>query len=162
MNSAGQGWTRTRCHSCWQCECCVPRPAGETPHGGSPLLPPSCYMPGVKGEGELFCWCSQGRWFANGICLWISMKNLFTQKLECKRDCAGLCCMGLLPLSRQMAWSSNPTLWNDARDLLVVMKTIMAGARGALWLAVYFHTKLEVIFRETNKLNVKSLIHPDK
>lgn len=138
MNSAGQGWTRW--HSCWPCECCVPRPAGETPHGGSPLLPPSRCMPGAKGEGELFCWCS----------LWISIKNLFTQKLDGERDCAVLCCTGLLRSSREMAESSNPTLWNGARDRLVVMKTTMTGARGALWLAVYFHTKLEVNFRETN------------
>lgn len=135
MNLMGQGWGRTRCHSCWQPECHVSSPAVEASCGGSPLLPPGHYAHSRKGEGELFCWHSWGKGFANGICLWISIKNVFTQKLDGKRDRASLCWMGLPPLSRKMAQSSNPTLWNGAGDRLVVMKTIMREARGALQLA---------------------------
>lgn len=133
-------WARTRCHSCWQRGCHVPRSTGEAPHVGTPPLPPSLCMPKRK-EGENFYQCIQGRGFANGICLWISIKNVFTQNIDVKTDCAGLCQMVLLPLSRKMVQSSNPTLWNGAGDHLVIMKTITRGSRGAMWLAAVSTTE---------------------
>lgn len=135
MNSTEQVWARTRCHSCWQHECHIPRSAGEAPHGGSPQLPPRRCVPRRKGERENFCRCSQGKGFANGICLWISIKNVFTQNTNVKTDCAGLCRVVLPPLSRKMVQSPNPTLWTGAGDHLVIMKTITRGSRGAMWLA---------------------------
>lgn len=40
----------------------------------------------------------------------ICIKSIFTLHLGGKRDCASLCWVGLWPLSRKMANSSNPTL----------------------------------------------------